>query len=157
VSEPEHWWRVYRVTIDTNIFVSSVIQRRGFANYLISLWRYERFVLVLSNAIINEIRETLSQLRLRRGYSYTPQTITRLINLLTRQAIIVEVPSSYELCRRRDMDDDPVADCAIWGRTQFLVSYDNDFLENPTLKQALFEYGVEIVDPHAFVGRIQEG
>ena len=156
MSEPEHRWRVYRVTIDTNVFVSSVIQRKSFANHLIALWRYERFVLVLSQAIIDEIQETLSQLRLRRRYSYTPQTVTRLINLLTRQAITVEVPFSYGLCRRRDTDDDPVADCAIWGRAQFLVSYDNDFLENPTLRQALFEFGVEIVNPHAFVGRIQE-
>ena len=156
MSEPERRWCVYRVTIDTNIFVSSVIQRRGFANHLLSLWYDGRFVLVLSQAIVDEIQNTLLRLRLRRRYSYTPQTVTRLIDLLGQRATIVEPPFSYELCRR-DAEDDPVVDCAIWGRVQFLVSYDNDFLENPTLRQALFEFGVEIVDPLAFVERIQEG
>ena len=48
------------------------------------------------------------------------------------------------LCR--DVDDNLVADCAVWGRAQFLVSYDNDFLDDSRLRQALFEFGVEIVD-----------
>ena len=156
MSEPERRWRVYRVTIDTTVFVSSVIQRRGFASHLLSFWYDGRFVLVLSQAIVDEIQNTLLRLRLRHGYSYTQQTVIRLINLLEQQATIVEPPFSYELCRQRDMDDDPVVDCAIWGRAQFLVSYDNDFLENPALKQDLFEFGVEIIDPHAFVEKIQE-
>ena len=156
MSEPERRWRIYRVTIDTTVFVSSVIQRRGIANHLLSLWYDGRFVLVLSQAIVNEIENTLLQLRLSGRYSYTRQTVSRLINLLGQRATIVDPPFSHGLCRQRDMDDDPVADCTIWGRAQFLVSYDNDFLENPTLRQALFEYGVEIVDPPAFVGRLQE-
>ena len=156
MSEPERRWRVYRVTIDTTVFVSSFIQRRGIANYLLSLWYDGRFILVLSQAVVDEIENTLLQLRLSGRYSYTRQTVSRLIDLLGQRATIVEPPFSYELCRQRDMDDDPVADCAIWGQVQFLVSYDNDFLENPTLKQALFEFGVEIVDPHTFVERIQE-
>ena len=156
MSEPERRWRVYRVTIDTTVFVSSVIQRRSFANHLLSLWYDGRFVLVLSQVIVDEIQNTLLRLRLRRRYSYTLRTVTRLIDLLGQQATIVEPPFSYGLCRRRDVDDDPVADCAIWGRAQFLVSDDNDFLEDPTIRQALFEFGVEVIDPHAFVGRIQE-
>ena len=157
MSEAERRWRVYRVTIDTNIFVSLVIQRRLFTNPLLALWNDGRFVLILSQAIVDEIETTLLRLRLERRYAYTPRLISRLINLLGQEATIVAPPFSYGLCRRRDVDDDPVADCAIWGRAQFLVSDDNDFLENPALRQALFEYGVEIVDPHSLMGRIQEG
>ena len=154
MSEPEDWQRIYRVTVDTNIFLRSF--RTGSpADYLVSLWYDGRFVLVLSQAIVDEVQNTLLQLRLCRRYSYTPQAVTRLVDLLGQRATIVEAPFSYELCRR-DAEDDPVVDCAIWGRSQFLVSHDNDFLENPTLRQALFEFGVEVIDPHAFVGRIQE-
>ena len=156
MSEAERRWRVYRVTIDTNIFVSLVIQRRPFTNPLFALWNDGRFVLVLSQAIVNEIETTLLRLRLERRYSYTPRLVTRLINLLRQEATIVAPPFSYGLCRRRDVDDDPVADCAIWGRAQFLVSNDNDFLEDPTIRQALFEYGVEVIDSDIFVERIQE-
>ena len=71
-----------------------------------------------------------------------------------QRTIIAEVPFSLNLCR--DPNDNPFVDCAVLGRVQFLVSYDNDLLDDPTLRQALFEFGVEIVDPQAFMERIQE-
>ena len=48
-------------------------------------------------------------------------------------------------------------DCAIFGRVQFLVSYDNDLIADPELRQALFEHGVEVVDPPTFLERIPGG
>ena len=71
-----------------------------------------------------------------------------------QRAIIVEVPFSLGLCR--DPNDNLVVDCAVLSRVQFLVSYDNDLLDDPTLRQALFEFGVEIVDPQALMERIRE-
>lgn len=109
---------------------------------------------MLSQAIVDEIREVLLRPRLIREYSYTPQAVTQLINLLVQRAIIVEVPFSLELCR--DVNDNPVVDCAVLGRVQFLVSYDNDLLDDSTLRQALFEFGIEIVDPQAFMEKMRE-
>ena len=58
MSEPEDWQRIYRVTVDTNIFLRSF--RTGSpADYLVSLWRDLRFVLVLSQAILDEVRKVL--------------------------------------------------------------------------------------------------
>ncbi|MDE0186126.1 MAG: putative toxin-antitoxin system toxin component, PIN family [Candidatus Poribacteria bacterium] len=150
---PEHRWRVYRITIDTNVLLRSLIRRKNDANQLLSLWRDLRFVLVLSHAILDEIREVLSRPELIQKYSYTVHSIAHLLNLLGQRAVIVEVPFSYELCR--DVKDDPVADCAVWGRVQFLVSYDNDFLDDSALRRALFEFGVEIVHPRTFLETIQ--
>ena len=154
MNEPEHRQRVYRVTVDTNIFLRS-FRKGSAADHLVSLWRYGRFVLVLSQTILDEVDEVLLRPHLMEKYSYTRQEAINLINELTQRATTVEVPDSYKLCR--DADDDRFVDCAIYRRAQFLVSYDNDILDDPTLRQALFEYGVEIVDPHAFVERIQEG
>jgi len=153
VKEPEHRQRVYRVTVDTNIFLRS-FQKGSPADHLVSLWRNLRFVLALSHAILDEVREVLLRPYLMKRYSYTQQEAINLINELTQRAITVEVPFSHKLCR--DADDDRFVDCAIWGRAQFLVSYDNDILDDPTLRQALFEFGVEIVDPLTLVSRIQE-
>ena len=152
MSEPEDWQRIYRVTVDTNIFLRSF--RKGSpADYLVSLWREQQFVLVLSENILDEVGEVLLRPYLMERYSYTRQEAIDLTNELTQRAIIVEVPDSYKLCR--DAKDDRFVDCAIWGRSQFLVSYDNDILDD-FLKQALLEFGVEIIHPHAFVRRIQE-
>ena len=154
MNEPENRWRVYRVTFDTNIFVRTVIRKDNLPNYLLSLWREGRFVLVLSQPIIDEIEKVLSRRALRLKYKYTLAEVRDLINLL-QQASIVEVNTSFELCHR-DPTDNMFVDCAILGRVQFLVSADNDLIDNSELKQALFEFGVEIIDPSNFLQKIQD-
>ena len=152
MNEPENRWRVYRATFDTNIFVRSVIQTDNLPNHLISLWREGRFILVLSQSIIDEVERVLSRRRLRLKYRYTLIEVANLIRLLQR-ANIVEVNTYLELCR--DTTDNMFVDCAVSGRVQFLVSYDNDLIDDSELKQALFEFGVEIVDPPNFLQKIQ--
>ena len=152
MNEHEQRWRVYRATFDTNIFVRSLIQKDNLANYLISLWLDGQFILVLSQAIVDEVRGVLLRPDLMRELQYTRTAAMRLINLLP-QANIVEVTSSVELCR--DPKDDKFIDCAISGRVQFLVSYDKDLIDDAKLKRALFEFGVEIVEPPNFLEKIQ--
>ena len=152
MNEPENRWRIYRATFDTNIFVRSLIQKDNLANHLISLWLDGRFILVLSQAIIDEVQNVLLRPVLMRELQYTRTAAMRLINLLP-QANIVEVTSSAELCR--DPKDDKFIDCAISGRVQFLVSYDKDLIDDAELKQALFEFGVEVIEPPNFLEKIR--
>ncbi|MDE0324751.1 MAG: putative toxin-antitoxin system toxin component, PIN family [Candidatus Poribacteria bacterium] len=152
MNEHEQRWRVYRATFNTNIFVRSLIQKDNLANHLISLWLDGQFILVLSQAIVDEVRGVLLRPDLMRELQYTRTAATRLINLLP-QANIVEVTSSAELCR--DPKDDKFIDCAISGRVQFLVSYDKDLIDDAKLKRALFEFGVEVVEPPNFLEKIQ--
>ncbi len=152
MNELENRWRVYRATFDTNIFIRSVIGKGNLANQLVSLWRERRFLLVLSQPIIDEVQEVLSRRRLRLKYEYTLTEVTNLISLLKR-ASIIRVHSSFELCR--DPKDDKLVDCAISGRVQFLVSYDNDLIDDAELKKNLFEFGVEVTDPPNFLERIR--
>ena len=153
MNDHEQRWRVYRATFDTNIFVRSLIQKDNLANHLISLWLDGRFILVLSQAIVDEVRGVLLRPALMRELQYTRTAAMRLINLLP-QASIVEVTSSAELCR--DPTDDTFVDCAVSGRVQFLVSYDKDLVDDARLKRALFEFGVEIVEPPDFLNEIQK-
>ena len=148
MNEPEN-----RATFDTNIFVRTVIRKDNLPNHLLSLWREGRFALVLSQSIIDEVESVLSRRSLRLKYRYTLTEVTDLINLL-HQASIVEVNTSFELCR--DPKDDMLIDCAVSGRVQFLVSYDNDLVDDDELKRALFEFGVEVVEPPDFLEKIRE-
>lgn len=143
MNEPESRWRVYRATFDTNLFVRSLIRKGNLANRLLSLWQSGRFVLVLSHAIIAEVEKVLSRRKMLQQYRYTLEEVANLINLLNK-ASIVEITSTFELCR--DPTDNIFIDCAVSGRVQFLVSTDNDLIDVATLKQALFELGVEIVE-----------
>jgi putative PIN family toxin of toxin-antitoxin system len=152
VSENENRWRVYRATFDTNIFVRSLIRKGNLANHLLSLWQAGRFVLVLSHAIIDEVQTVLSRPALQRKHRYTLDEVANLIDLLYR-ASIVEITSSFELCR--DATDNMFLDCAVSGRVQFLVSTDKDLIDDAELKQALFEFGVEIVEPPNFLKKME--
>lgn len=154
MNEPDNRWRVYRATFDTNIFVRKVIRKDNLPNHLFSLWREGRFVLVLSQPIIDEVEKVLSRRALRLKYKYTLTEVKDLIDLL-HQANIVEVNTTFGLCHR-DPTDNMFLDCAILGRVQFLVSTDNDLIDDSELKQALFEYGVEIVDPPSFLKEIEK-
>ena len=152
MNENENRWRVYRATFDTNIFVRSLIRKGNLANRLLSLWQSGRFVLVLSHAIIAEVEKVLSRRKMLQQYRYTIDEVANLINLL-HQASIAEITSTFELCR--DTSDDMFIDCAVSGRVQFLVSTDNDLIDDAALKKALFEFGVEIVDPPNFLKKIE--
>ena len=152
MDENENRWRVFRATFDTNIFVRSLIRKGNLANRLLSLWQSGRFVLVLSHPIIAEVEEVLSRRKMLQQYRYTIDEVTNLINLLN-QASIVEITSTFELCR--DTSDDMFIDCAVSGRVQFLVSTDNDLIDDAVLKKVLFEFGVEIVDPPNFLNKIE--
>ena len=153
MNENENRWRVYRATFDTNLFVRSLIRKGNLANHLLSLWQAGRFVLVLSQAIIDEVQKVLSRPKMRLKHNYTLDEVSNLIELLY-QASIVEITSTFELCQ--DVTDNMFLDCAVSGRVQFLVSTDKDLIGDAELKRALFEYGVEIVDPPIFLEKIQE-
>ena len=153
MNEPESRWRIYWATFDTNIFVRTVIRKNNLPNHLLSLWREKRFILVLSQPIIDEVEKVLLRRKLRRKYQYTLTEVSNLLELL-RLANIIEVNTHLELCR--DTADNMLVDCAVSGRVQFLVSYDKDLVDDAELKRALFEFGVEVVEPPDFLNEIQK-
>ena len=152
MNEPENRWRIYWATFDTNIFVRTVIRKDNLPNHLLSLWREKRFVLVLSQPIIDEVEKVLLRHKLRLKYQYSLTEVSNLLELL-RLANIVEVNTHLELCR--DTTDNMLVDCAVSGRVQFLVSYDKDLVDDAELKRALFEFGVEAIEPPNFLKELQ--
>ena len=152
--QTEQWLRVYRATLDTNIFIRSVIRMDNLANELISRWLDEQFILVLPQETVDELQNVLSRSTLIRKYQYPPRRAANLVDKLNRDANIVNISFSLGLCR--DAKDNPLVDCAIQERVQFLVSYDKDLLDDSELRQNLFEYGVAIVDPLSFIEKLRD-
>ena len=154
MSEPEYRWRVYRATLDTNIFFRALIRNGNTANHLMSLWLEKQYVLVLPRFVVDEVKKVASRSNLIEKYQYALEAVHELIDLLMQRAVFVEIPYSYQLCR--DRKDDPFVDCAIWGKVRFLVSYDKDILDDPALRQALVEYGVTVASPEVFVEQVED-
>ncbi len=154
MQETEKWLRVYSATLDTNIFIRSMIRMDNLSNKLISLWLEKKFILVLPQATIDELQNVLSRRALIRKHRYPSRRVGDLIDKLKGEAEIVNIRLPLGLCR--DAKDNPLVDCAIQEKVQFLVSYDKDLLDDPELRQNLFEYGVEIVDPLTFLEKLRD-
>lgn len=112
--------RIYRVTLDTNIFVRSLITPKGINAKVVDFWRQDKYVLVLSKEIVEEIIEVLLRPELINCYPYTEADVLSLVGVISRQAIIIAPQISFDYCR--DSEDNKFIICAIIGRVQYLVS-----------------------------------
>jgi len=133
-----------RAVVDTNVLVSALINPRGTPAKVLSLWRDHRFVLLISESILDEVGRVLAQPRLQRRYGLSPSRVTRLLRALRQFAVVVEDgPGIGGVVR--DPEDQKFVDCAVAGHADYLVTGDDDLL-------SLGEHGgVQIVSPTAFV------
>ena len=77
-----------RVVVDTNLFVSSLLSRQGVPAQVIDAWRNRKYILVVSEAIIAEIRRVLSSPNIQRKYAISTQDIEELATLLNKETIL---------------------------------------------------------------------
>jgi len=147
------WIRIYRAMLDTNVFLRSLLSPSGINARAVNLWIEERFILVLSDEIINEIADVLLRPNLMNLGHYTISDVYALIHLIYEEAIIVDPQTDFQFCR--DSEDDKFVNCAIVGRVHYLVSGDKDLLDE-ALKKTLYEYGITVLETSDFVARIEE-
>ena len=116
-----------RAVLDTVIFVRALINPKGtWGRLLFDL--ADRYVIVLSPAIITEIVSVLYRPPLRRRFpqlAELPQ-LDRVLRLL-EQAEVVEPEHEAAVCR--DQKDDKFFACAVAGRADYIVTEDRDLLE----------------------------
>lgn len=113
-----------RVVLDTNVFVSAFLSHSPTSptQELIRRWQADEFVLLVSDAIIDELIEKLLE------KSIDEARVVEFIALLDQLAEWVEVPN--ELVATvivADPDDDLVLACAVTGRADYLITYDPHF------------------------------
>ena len=130
-----------RAVADTNLFVS--LARGGGATLrrFVELWDQEKFVLITSPPVLEELYGVLRRMRSSGQIPHQPH---ELVEILERRC---ERSPGAELVRGvcRDPDDDKFLSCAVEGQADYLVTGDGDLL-------ALGEYqGIRIVTPRQFV------
>ncbi len=136
------------VVLDTNVYVSGTILSRGTPFEILEAWRRQAYILATSEAIIAEIERVLCYPRIRDRYAVTEQDITRLIESLRADALVV--PGDCQVtgvCA--DPDDDKLLACALEAQADCIVSGDPDLL-------SLGEYrGIAILTPHEMMERLR--
>jgi len=113
-----------RVVFDTNVFVSAFLSRNPSSptQELIRRWQADEFVLLISDALIDELVEKLLERNI------APEIVVEFVALLERLAEWIDVPAeAVQPVITADPDDDPILACAVVGRADYVVSYDPHF------------------------------
>jgi putative PIN family toxin of toxin-antitoxin system len=120
---------VRRVVLDTNVFVSSVLVKKGLPAQVVQAWRDRRYLLVVSPPLIAEIRRALSYPHIRRKYGIVDDDVTGLACLLENEAAVVPGTAPVAGAIPADPADEIVLACAVDGQADAIVSGDRHLLE----------------------------
>ncbi len=93
-----------RAVLDVNVFVSAILAPRGTPARLILEWQSGAFDLIVSPALLEELRRVLRYPKISR--LIRAQDAEAFVDLLARLAELAQDPSSEPPLRSADPDDD---------------------------------------------------
>jgi len=132
-----------RVVIDTNVFVSSFFG--GNPRKIIDLWKREKIILCLSNAVLDEYIDVLRRIGLK-----DEDELEELLSLFSRGFNILFTTKTPKLkIIQNDPDDDKFIECAVALKAKAVITGDREVL-------AMKEYmGIRILTPQQFLENYQ--
>jgi hypothetical protein len=131
-----------KAVIDTNIWVSAILNPHGYPASLRALFEKGQFQAVISSALLEEIVDVLQRPRIMDKYLIHPDDIEELVVLIEERCETVLVTGEIAVCR--DKDDNLVIETAIKGGAQYLVTRDDDIKHDETVISFLGKYGVRV-------------
>ncbi|MBC8232788.1 putative toxin-antitoxin system toxin component, PIN family [bacterium] len=132
-----------KAVVDTNIFVSGTISPHGIARKILDAIRLEKFILVTSEKINEEILEVLHREHIYPKYGLTERIIDDICALLYEGSKLVQRLYIVEGIVSNS-DDDKFLACALEGKADYIISSDEHLLN---LK---YFHGIQIVNPIDF-------
>ena len=112
------------IVIDTNVFVSALINSQGTPRKLLAKIASKKVGLVISSRLLLELVTAFSKPKLR---ALIPEgKISDLVSLVHESARVVKPAAPVTACR--DPKDNAVLECALAGKVSAIVSGDNDLL-----------------------------
>ena len=139
-----------RAVLDTNVFASSLLNKTGAPARLLGAWQSGDYLLVISPPIIAEIKGVLELPRIREKYALTDNDISRLLDLLEKDSVLVPGLSHVNKIIPQDPTDEIFLACALDARADVIVSGDRHLL---SLKA--FE-GIPIMTVKSFLDLLDE-
>lgn len=141
----------FRVVIDTNIWIRSLLRGRVTLPVL-EAFNDNRFQLVMSQPLMDELHDVWNRPRLRQRID--PIQATRLELQLKNRAIWVEVKTIPPNCR--DPKDLPVLATAIDGKANIIVSGDDDLRADDALRTAMESYAIQLLGVNSFLQCLED-
>lgn len=136
--------RLAKVVLDTNVFISGLILPKSIPSKILDLWRENKFILVTSPKILQELNKALQYPKILRFYKIKEKTIKDLIVSITKTSIVVFDEKIVEVIKE-DPDDNKFLSCAISAKADFIVSGDKHLLKVKSFQ------GIPILNPKQFL------
>jgi putative PIN family toxin of toxin-antitoxin system len=90
--------------------------------------------------------------RLARRFQYPLEDAETFVRLIAARATIVQTSGELKICR--DPDDDAILEAAILGKSQYLVTRDDDLKRDLELIKVVRRHGVRVVSVRQFLRRL---
>ena len=109
-----------RIVLDVNVLVSAILTPGGEAEAIRNQVE-DRFVLLVSEYLLDELDRVLHYPRIRSAFSHlSDDDIARYLTSLRDRSDVVTVKSNVDACS--DPDDNPILALAVDGRADCLVT-----------------------------------
>jgi putative PIN family toxin of toxin-antitoxin system len=135
---------VIRAVLDASVVVSSLINPQGIPAQVLDAWRAERFRVVLSAAILDEIGRVLRYPRVAVYHRWSEERLRQWLEDFAHLALMTPGILSLEIIQE-DSADNRYLECAVEGAAAYLVSGDRLLLSLGTYQ------GIQIVSPRVFL------
>lgn len=112
---------MYRVVLDTNVFVSGGTISVGAPSQIINHWRNQNFIMVVSPQLLAEYEEVLSRPNVIKFTGLTPQENAQYIRDVADRAYLTHGTLTLDVLIN-DPDDNMVLACAEEGMATHLVT-----------------------------------
>lgn len=133
-----------RVVLDANQFVSALLKTGSNPDVIIGLVREERALLLMSEAICDEILRVLTYPRISRRLNASDDDLRRFLSRL-RSVATITAGTLVIPPLAADPDDTKYLVCAIEGKADFIVSGDHHLTDLKSYQ------GIRIVGPAEFL------
>ncbi len=143
------------VLVDTNVWVSALINPRGHPAQVVDAWQDGRFDVVMSPQLLEELTEVLHRPRIQQKRHIAEQDVQNLLDLLAVQAIKVETTGELAVCR--DPDDDVVLETAMSGHARYAVTRDDDLKTDADLLKQMQAHNISVVSVRQFLSLLENG
>lgn len=117
-----------KTVIDTNLFVSSIINKSGIPAKLLQAWRDHDFLLIVSDQMLEEMGRVLQYPHIKNNYNLKDDDIAKVIDTIERLAVVLDDVEEVDVISK-DPDDNKVLACAIAAEADCIVSGDKHLLK----------------------------
>ena len=143
-----------RAVVDTNVWVSALLNPNGHPAAVSEAFRNGRFVSILSQPLIEELIDVLSRPRIVEKYHLAPDKVAEYVAFIVEKPQTLTLPGTLHLCR--DPRDNAILETALAGLASFLVSRDDDVKGDEDLVLTMERQGVSVLSVARFLARLQE-